>query len=171
MLENKDIRIRCLEETDLDFVYSCASPKVRGEYQDFRFSSWQTLVGAYERDGLWSEEDGGILLIESRNEAVGMAQITFVRAGLARVGMVLLPENRGQGIGSTVLLLLRDYLMDNYPIARIEADTDGDNLPAQHILENSGFEREGILQCYRYHHGYYHDSLLYSYTERNDVSL
>ncbi len=166
MLEQNDIRIRCLEETDLDFVYSCTSPKVRGMYQDFHFTSWQTLIRMYEENGLWSEEDGGTLLIEVRNEAVGLAQITFVRTGLVRVGIVLLAENRGMGIGTAVLCMLRDHIMDNYPIARIEADTDTENLAAQHILENSGFVFEGTLSCYRYHSGYYHDSLLYSYTER-----
>lgn len=168
MLEANDIRIRCLEETDLDFVYSCASPKVRGDYQDFRFTSWQSLIRAYEEDGLWSNEEGGVLLIESRNEAVGLAQITFVRTGLARVGMVLLSESRNKGIGTSVLGMLRDYIMDNYPVARIEADTDPDNLPAQHILDTNGFVFEGTLHCYRYHHGYYHDSYLYSYTERSE---
>ncbi len=164
MLQSNDIRIRCLEETDLDFVYTCASPAVRGDYQDFKFVSWQSLIRSYEENGLWSEEEGGVLLIEYRNEAVGLAQIIFVRQGLCRVGIVLLSENRGQGIGTGVLQMLRDYLMDNYPIARIEADTDEENLPAQHILDASGFVLEGTLASFRFYRGFYHDSLLYSYT-------
>ena len=166
MLENRDVRIRCIEETDLDFVYSCASQRVRGEYQGFRFESWTSLVRAYEEDGLWND-DGGVLLIESRNDVVGLAQITFVREGLARVGMVLLPDSRGRGIGTQALGLLRDYLTDNYPIVRIEADTDTDNIAAHHILANTGFVKEGTMRCYRFHHGYYHDSDLYSYITKN----
>ena len=162
MLEHGDICIRCIEDTDLEFVSFCSSPMVYGTYQGFRFTSQNALLNAYQEDGFWSA-DGGILLVEDQGEAVGLAQITFVREGLVRVGLILLPDNRGAGIGTAVLGMLRDYLCENYPIARIEADTDVENVAGQRILENNGFACEGTLRAYRFYGGAYHDSYLYSY--------
>ena len=162
MIEQGEICIRCVEDTDLEFLCFCASPTVYGSYQGFRFTSRTSVMAAFQEDGFWSDE-GGILLIEECNEAVGLAQVTFVREGLARVGMILLPEHRGTGIGTTALGMLRDYLSENYPIARIEADTDVENLAGQRILENNDFVCEGTMRAFRFWGGQYHDSLLYSY--------
>ena len=168
MLEERDVRIRCIEEGDLDFVYSCASERVKGVYQGFRFETWTTLLRAYEEDGLWNA-DGGLLLIEAHNDAVGLAHVNFVRDGLVCVGMVLLPDSRGRGIGSQALHLLCRYLTDNYPIVRIEADTDTENDAAHRMLERVGFVFEGTLRRYRYHHGAYRDYDLYSYLPNEDA--
>ena len=162
MIEQGDICIRCIEDTDLEFLCCCANPAVYGTYQGFRFTSQISIINAYHEDGFWSD-NGGILLIEERHEAVGLAQVTFVREGLVRVGMILLPDSRGCGIGTQALGLLRDYLCENYPIARIEADTDTENLAGQRILELNGFVCEGTLRSYRFWGGSYHDSYLYSY--------
>lgn len=162
MMEQGDICIRCIEDTDLEFVFFCSSPAVYGSYQGFRFTSQNALLNAFQEDGFWSEEDG-ILLVEDRHESVGLAQVTFVREGLVRVGLILLPDNRGVGIGTAALGMLRDYLCENYPIARIEADTDVENVAGQRILENNGFVCEGTLRSYRFYGGAYHDSYVYSY--------
>ena len=162
MIEHEGISIRCIEDTDLEFVCFCASPTVYGSYQGFRFQSPTAVIQAFGEDGFWSE-GGGFLLIEEQGEPVGLAQVTFVREGLARVGMILLPDNRGCGIGTQVLGMLRDYLCENYPIARIEADTDTENIAGQRILEMNGFVCEGTMRAYRFFGGSYHDSYLYSY--------
>ncbi len=162
MIEHDGISIRCIEDTDLEFVCFCANPAVYGTYQGFRFTSQTAVLGAFREDGLWGD-DGGVLVVEEEHEPVGLAQVTFVREGLARVGLILLPDNRGCGIGTQALTLLRDYLCDNYPLARIEADTDTENIAGQRILERAGFVCEGTLRAYRFRGGSYHDSLIYSY--------
>ena len=162
MIEQGDICIRCVEDTDLEFVLFCSTPAVYGTYQGFRFASQTSLFNAYHEDGFWSE-NGGILLVEEHHEAVGLAQVTFVREGLVRVGLILLPDNRGMGIGTAVLGMLRDFLCDNYPVARIEADTDVENTAGQRILENNDFVCEGTARAYRFWGGRYHDSYIYSY--------
>ena len=80
-----------------------------------------------------------------------------------RLGLVLDPKARGNHLGSRALMLCRDYLLDNFPVIRLEADTDIDNIAAQKVLERCGFCAEGVLRKYRFHHGSYHDSYLYSY--------
>lgn len=162
MLLNGDITIRCVEETDLEFLCFCASPAVYGSYQGFRFASQSAVFREYSETGFWTE-DGGVLLVEAQNEAVGLVQVTFVREGLVRLGLMLLPDNRGEGIGTQVIGMMRDHLAENYAAARIEADTDTENIAAQRILENNGFVCEGTLRAFRYFKGSYHDSYIYSY--------
>ena len=82
---------------------------------------------------------------------------------MVRVGIQLDENCRGQRVGSRAFALLPDYLLENFPLVRLEADTDVDNIAAQKMLERCGFRAEGVLRKYRFHHGSYHDSYLYSY--------
>ena len=61
-----------------------------------------------------------------------------------RVGILLLPEHRGRGLGSAAQCLLADYLFSTTLAHRVEAGTDAENAVEQRALENAGFQREGL---------------------------
>jgi diamine N-acetyltransferase len=63
--------------------------------------------------------------------------------------------------------MILKHLFNNYPLARIEADTDVNNKAAQKVLKSAGFLQEGRLRNYRYHHGKFNDSYLYSITRED----
>lgn len=79
-----------------------------------------------------------------------------------KLGVVIRDTERGKGLGTGITSVIVDYLFDNYDLIRIEAEADLENMPAQKVLDKSGFQKEGIMRKYRYHHGSYHDSILYS---------
>jgi GNAT superfamily N-acetyltransferase len=62
------------------------------------------------------------------------------------IGAALLPEYRGQGLGTVAQQLLVDYLFRFTTVHRLEAGTDADNLAEQKVLERIGFTREGVLR-------------------------
>jgi RimJ/RimL family protein N-acetyltransferase len=62
------------------------------------------------------------------------------------IGIGLLPEARGRGIGTLAQRLLVEHLFATTELDRIEASTDVDNIAEQRALEKAGFRREGVLR-------------------------
>jgi aminoglycoside 6'-N-acetyltransferase len=127
------------------------------------------LREAYQKTGLLSR-DSGFLLIETRQD---QRVIGFVRYTLLQVPDADLPHPeigfgipevsaRGQGYAREAVELLVEYLFSGYPTQRIAAFTDGENLPAQRLLEHVGFEREGVLRRAMFRDGAWRDVALYA---------
>jgi RimJ/RimL family protein N-acetyltransferase len=68
---------------------------------------------------------------------------------------------RGSGLASEAVSLLVDYLFAGYDVPRISAITDLDNLPAQKLLQATGFQREGTLRKASFRDGEWRDMLIY----------
>ena len=78
------------------------------------------------------------------------------------IGISLLPEFRGRGIGSSAQRLLVEHLFATTAVHRVEASTDVANIAEQHALKRAGFTREGILFGAQYRSGDWHDLVSYS---------
>jgi RimJ/RimL family protein N-acetyltransferase len=62
------------------------------------------------------------------------------------IGIGLVPEARGRGIGAAAQRALADHLFTTTDVDRIEAHTDVENQPEQRSLVKAGFSREGVLR-------------------------
>ena len=162
MRQQENLTIRPVEERDLAFLQLAQAQGMRGSFQEAQMESMARLRSQWEKDGMLGEQFQ-MLMVELEGQPVGFVTAFFVREGMVRVGIQLDENCRGQRVGSRAFALLRDYLLENFPLVRLEADTDVDNIAAQKMLERCGFRAEGVLRKYRFHHGSYHDSYLYSY--------
>lgn len=162
MRQQENLTIRPVEERDLAFLQLAQTQGMRGSFQEAQMESMARLRSQWEKDGMLDEQFQ-MLMVELEGQPVGFVTAFFVREGMVRVGIQLDENCRGQRVGSRAFALLRDYLLENFPLVRLEADTDVDNIAAQKMLERCGFRAEGVLRKYRFHHGSYHDSYLYSY--------
>ena len=82
--------------------------------------------------------------------------------GVADVGYWIVPNARGQGVATTALRALSDWVFANLHPARIELVTDPDNVASQRVAEKAGFVREGILRAYHEHRGRRVDVVMFS---------
>ncbi|HYQ69177.1 GNAT family N-acetyltransferase [Actinophytocola sp.] len=62
------------------------------------------------------------------------------------IGIGLLPEARGRGVGTLAQRMLVDHLFATTELDRIEASTDVENVAERRALEKAGFRREGVLR-------------------------
>ncbi len=83
---------------------------------------------------------------------------TAHRGGL---GMGLLPEYRGQGIGSQLLKKTLDHAED-FGLEKVELYVYTTNVPAIALYKKFGFEQEGLIKKYRKLDGQYFDCLIMS---------
>lgn len=119
-----------------------------------------------EGDGL-IDKDAGKLLIEAAGEAVG--SVGWVARhwsappwSLAwEIGITLVPEARGRGIGSQAQRLLCDYLFATTNVHRLQATTNADNVAEQRALLSAGFVLEGVVRGAEWLLGAYTDVHLF----------
>jgi aminoglycoside 6'-N-acetyltransferase len=132
----------------------------------FGFNTGRGLRAEFEDTGLISEE-AGVLLTALGDEVIGDVEwhkqpYGPPGAGYAlNIGIRLLPAYRGRGHGTAAQRLLTEYLFATYPIQRVEAATDVENLAEQGALENAGFTREGVLRAAQWRAGRWHDLVVY----------
>lgn len=85
-----------------------------------------------------------------------------------RIGVTVLPEFRGRGIGARAQRLLADELFATTDAFRVEADTDVPNVAERRALASAGFREEGVLRGARWRAGHRRDAVMFSRLRTDD---
>jgi RimJ/RimL family protein N-acetyltransferase len=83
-------------------------------------------------------------------------------SGIAEIGYWLAPEARGRGLATRALRLLSVWTLRETDIARLQLQTDVENLASQAVATRAGFTREAVLRAYMDNRGTRHDSVMFS---------
>jgi len=105
-------------------------PRVTGPARSFLFSVVDNQTGELLGGVSWHAVDYG----------------GTVSSSAWNIGIGLLPEARGRGVGTLAQRMLVEHLLRTTELDRIEASTDVENLAEQRALEKAGFRREGVLR-------------------------
>ena len=109
-----------------------------------------------------------MLGVEADGELVGVVTWVWQRWGPndasrnPMLGVRLLAEHRGRGIGTAAQRLLVDQFFRHTTAHRVEAGTDVENLAEQRTLEELGMSRDGVSRGAQWRDGRFHDVCLYS---------
>ena len=121
-------------------------------------------------------EDGGFLglVVEHESKPVGEIQARAPKHGMppggCEIGISLLPESRGLGLGREAVALFTDHLLDA-GFHRVQATTATDNAAMRRVLEHVGYAFEGTLRNYApSDDGGREDYAMYSFTARDRAS-
>jgi RimJ/RimL family protein N-acetyltransferase len=151
--------------------------QARGEDNAFEFFGHQPsnrLTRRFAEDGFISEDSTHLAVETEQGILVGMIGWRAVWHGpgssgrALNIGITVLAEHRGQGLGTAAHIELARYLFSTTLAERLEAHTDLENIAEQHALEKSGFQREGVLRHAQYRRGGWHDLVLFS-LPRGDI--
>jgi RimJ/RimL family protein N-acetyltransferase len=162
------IRLRPVRPDDVEtLVRWREDPESAGEFQWIGFGSTRNFRDAVADDTLLDDSSGTLAVVDD-DVLCGDVSWRQIRTGASplsfcwNIGIVLLPEHRGKGIGSTAQRLLADYLFAHTSVQRVEADTDLGNVAEQRALEKAGFTREGVLRRTQWRNGDWRDMVMYS---------
>lgn len=164
------IRLRPVVEDDLELFRRFATePYLVGlDWAGFRDA--QAPARRFAEDGYLGATNGR-LIVEAENAEQDRDVTGFVSylegryGGLAsywEIGIALLPEWRGRGIGWRAQAMLTDYLFSHTPAQRIQAGTHAENVAEQRSLVKAGFQLEGIVRACEFRAGQWRDGYLYS---------
>jgi len=108
------------------------------------------------------------LAIEANGTLAGSIQARSQPAcfppGVFMVGISLLPEWRGRGLGGDAVALLVDHLFRQEGAHRVEMPTDTENVPMRTVAERLGFVMEGVLRSFMPMGGQRRDHCMYAMT-------
>jgi [ribosomal protein S5]-alanine N-acetyltransferase len=117
------------------------------------------IARRFAADGFLGEA-GGRLVVEVDDTAAGYVAWDATgpeHAPYWAVGIALLPEWRGRGVGWRAQTLLCDYLFAHTAAQRIEATVLDDNVAETKALEKVGFHKEGVLRSAEFRDGRWRD--------------
>jgi RimJ/RimL family protein N-acetyltransferase len=170
MIKSTNVLLRPIQDEDWSTIEEWGRDQdaLWGPYQRFQLDHVPLLRQAYQQMGLLSRESG-FLLIETvrEQEIIGYMRYTLVPYPDAdmpfpEIGFgIPLVRAQGKGYAKEAVRLLVDYLFAGYPVERIMAFTDQENIPAQKVLEKSGFQQEGRLRRSMFRDGQWRDILIY----------
>lgn len=159
------VELRAAREEDLPVLEQCTqSPESTGPFQWFGWQDPAKWRRRFAENGLLGE-DGGQLMVVSGETPLGFVSwrrvVVMPHSSYWNIGIQLLPQARGRGIGTRAQELLVRYLFAHTPAVRIEADTDLENVAEQRALEKAGFTREGVLRSVVFRDGRWRDGVVY----------
>ena len=161
------LRLRPVVEDDLVlFRRFAVEPGLVGlDWSGFRDP--QAPARRFATDGYLGLHDGRLIVSPGETEtAAGFVSWHAGSYGGAaaywEIGIALLPEWRGQGLGWRAQAMLCDYLFQHTPAQRIQAGTHPENTAEQRALEKAGFTLEGVLRACEFRAGQWRDGHLYS---------
>lgn len=98
---------------------------------------------------------------DDSGKVVGWCDVSPVfghsRAHIGMLGIALVPDARGQGLGAQLLQAAIDRSWSR-GLTRIELSVRADNLNAKALYERFGFEHEGLVRRASLIDGIYHDA-------------
>ena len=161
------IRLRPVVEDDLELFRRFATePYLVGlDWAGFRDA--QAPARRFAEDGYLGAANGRLMVeVEQEGAAAGFVSYLEGRySGMAsywEIGIALLPEWRGRGIGWRAQAMLCDYLFSHSPAQRIQAATHAENVAEQRSLVKAGFQQEGLVRAGEFRAGQWRDGYLYS---------
>ena len=131
------------------------------------FRDAQEPARRFAADG-YLAADGGRLMVEVEAERVATGFVGWSLRDFGgptkhwEIGIALLPEWRGKGIGWRAQAMLCDYLFRHTPLRRIQAGTHPENIAEQKSLVKAGFTLEGVVRACEFRDGGWRDGYLYS---------
>lgn len=161
------VSLRPLREDDLD-ILAARESAATSPYDDFGFRPIGSTRRKFAEDGFLPACGDGRLAVVEGEALAGTVSWHVVQYGpndgsrAFNLGIVLLPDFRGRGVGPLALKALSRYLFDHTTVMRLEGSTDVENIPTQRAVERAGFTREGIVRGAQFRLGAYHDMVLYS---------
>ncbi len=143
-------------------------------FQDDRFflttseesREWRTLEKIQERITKYQDPCLGFILIAvADDKVVGLADIARGQKSRIRhigeIGMSILQEYRGFGLGTAMMQSLIDWAQNDAVLEKLTLGVYSDNPVARRLYEKMGFIEEGRhLRHYKFSDGRYVDSIL-----------
>jgi RimJ/RimL family protein N-acetyltransferase len=141
------------------------APALLAACQDPEIIRWVTIPQPYlsaDADAfiaaamtMWRDGTGApFAIVESATDRLLGAVTRFGPDGhQATVGLWLVPEGRGRGVGTRALRLVADWTFETTAVIRFDCFIMVGNEPSERMVERAGFQREGVLRAWDLHHG------------------
>ena len=144
MLVSAEIKLRSLEDTDLDFLFSLENDKslwaVSGTTEPFSLVQLANYISHAKEDIAIAEQFR--FVIDWQGKAIGcidLYEYNFKKQN-AGVGIVILKQYRRKGFAKQSLTLLIKYAWEKLHLKQLHTGIFSDNKPSLALFQSVGFE-------------------------------
>jgi len=140
MKDNDRVRLRPVEERDLEDLGRIDTDSSVSEPFEWRgFRDPRSRRRRWEEDGYLGDEASLLIVAAPDGAFAGIVSWTQIetsgpRGGCFRIGILLFPQHRGHGVGTSAQRRLADHLFATTLANRLEATTEVDNIAEQRAL-------------------------------------
>ncbi|MGN6445512.1 GNAT family N-acetyltransferase [Amnibacterium sp.] len=164
MADHPAVTLRSGIDADLDVLYRLGADL--GSWEERNASPPAPLtraafVARLEREAE-AQPDSVRFVVEADGTAVGGVSLFGVDrfAGHAEVGIGLVPEARGRGIGTAAIAQIVEFAFVRQNLRRLHLQAIASNAGALAVYERAGFVEEGRLREHAWVRGAYEDIVL-----------
>jgi len=152
MLKGRSICLRLVRQGDLEQITTLMSDVyARGDHFPLMLRSEVAVRQRYEKDGMWGDESGTMLIVDAEDDRVlgSISQFKGIHYyDCVEVGYILYrAADRGKGYATEAVRLLTRYLFDSMKICRIQIQAEPGNVGSVRVAEKCGYRFEGIARA------------------------
>lgn len=167
MLTGKKIKLRALETSDLDFLYTLENNTNFWEYGNTQTPLSKFVLKQYLDNSLkdiYEVQQLRLVITTLENEVLGLIDLYDFDPKNKRVGIgIVIAEkiNRGKGFALEAVQLLCVYAFNHLGMHQVYAAINHDNLQSRSLFEKAGFQLSGVKKDWNFVLGTYKDELLF----------
>jgi ribosomal-protein-alanine N-acetyltransferase len=166
MLKSDSIRLRPMQERDLESFYSKFNNlDYRGSFFPIGLQSESKFKREFGESGFWDKDEGMLLIVTPDDEIVGEIEffpITNYLVGYELSYLIFGDEHSGKGYATDAVRLLTRYLFARLRTNRLQLNIHPDNEASRRVATKSGYTFEGLMRGCWFHLGRYHDLEIWS---------
>jgi ribosomal-protein-alanine N-acetyltransferase len=166
MLQNDLIRLRPVQQRDLDDLYSKMNDlEYRGNYFPLGLHSEAKFLRDFNESGFWDKDEGMLLITTPEDEIAGEIEffpITNYLVGFELSYLIFGKQHTGKGYASSAVGLLTNYLFARLRTNRVQLNIHPENEASRRVAAKTGFTFEGLMRGCWFHQGRYHDLEIWS---------
>jgi len=165
-LLGKNINLRALEPTDLDFLFTTENNE-----QFWNISSTQLPFSKYilqqyiknAHQDIYEAKQYRFVICNAENTPIGMIDLFDFNPQHKRVGigLLILPEHQKNGYASEALEMVIDYAFSYLDVHQIYANITSNNLKSMALFKKNNFKQVGIKKDWLYSNATFKDEILY----------
>jgi ribosomal-protein-alanine N-acetyltransferase len=168
MIRGKNIYLRTVRESDLDFYYErVCDVEGTGQYEYYCIfvPSEAEFKRNFHENGFWDNDFGELLICDQDDHVLGV--ILFFKAvpyfdGFEIAARIFDVEHRSRGIMTEALTLFTYLLFTLKKVNRLELKIMPANAPSKRVADKCGYKFEGVARGAVFHRGAYRDMEVYS---------
>lgn len=171
-LSYKNISLRSLEPSDLDFLYSVENDesnwKISNTILPFSKFTLQEYIKVASQDIFEAKQYRFVICVNDKS--IGFADLFDFDPLNKRVGIgvLIIPEEQQKGYSTSTLKILIDYCFKKLDVHQLYANILEDNIKSIHLFEKAGFTCIGNKKDWIFYNKQFHNELLYQLLRPND---
>ena len=169
ILQEKNIHLRALEPTDLDFLYALENDtnlwKVSETITPFSKYVLTRYLENSHRD-IFDVKQLRLMIEHSQTkQPLGCIDLFDFNPQHHRVGELVIFDaaHRAKGFATESLNLICQYAKEHLQVHQIFANISEQNKESISLFEKAGFLKTGVKKDWNFHQGTYQDQFLYQY--------